>query len=307
MSRYYGGWAPYVPVADRRKNAERLVAKLRKGGQALAPVNIAGTKIATSFWGRAWCDNLESYRDYDYRLERGRSYVRNGCVIDLQIAAGQISAMVNGSELYRIGVTIKPAPAPRWRAICADCAGGIDSLMELLAGKFSKNVMARLCRQESGLFPSPAEIRFTCSCPDHASMCKHVAAVLYGVGARLDAQPELLFRLRGVDETELIAGIDGALPLAAGNGARVLETDDTSALFGIDMAVAEEAPPVTAKVKPEAKRAGAKTLAAAAAVAESKPVTAKKAAGASVGKAAGTARARVKAASGSGKVKVSSK
>ena len=298
---YDGGWGAYVTVAERRQQAERLVAKLRKGGQTLAPVSLAGRKIAASFWGRAWCDNLQSYRDYAYRLERGRSYVRNGCVIDLQIATGQISAMVNGSELYRIAVKIKPTPQPRWRSICADCAGGIDSLMELLQGKFSKHVMARLCRQENGLFPSPAEIHFTCSCPDHASMCKHVAAVLYGVGARLDEHPNLLFRLRGVDEAELIAGVDGALPLAApGDGARLLATDDVSALFGLDMAgpATAERKPVKATSKRDAR--AVKPPAATPVVAKSRQPPVKK-------KSAATAVVRAAAGSGSGKATVKAK
>lgn len=249
MSRYYGGWAPYVPVAERRRKAERTLAKLRKSGPPAAPVTIIGRKIATTFWGTAWCDNLEGYGDYENRLPRGRTYVRNGAVVDLQIAQGKITAMVSGSELYAVGITIKEAAKTHWRAICTDCAGGIDSLVELLQGRISKQVMQRLCRQENGLFPRPAEIRFTCSCPDHASMCKHVAAVLYGVGARLDQRPELLFRLRAVDEADLIATVDTSLPLSktAPGAARVLQTDDVSALFGIDMA--ERPAPAPAKAR----------------------------------------------------------
>jgi len=253
MSRYYGGWAPYVPVAERRRQAERKLAKLRKSGPAVQPVTITGRKIATTFWGKAWCDNLESYGDYENRLPRGRTYVRNGSVVDLQVAQGRITALVSGSELYTVGITIKEAAKAHWRALCTDCAGGIDSLVELLQGRISKQVMERLCRQENGLFPRPADIRFTCTCPDHASMCKHVAAVLYGVGARLDQLPELLFRLRAVDEADLIATVDTAVPLSktAPGAARILETDDVSALFGIDMA----AGPAPAAVK---KRASAK-------------------------------------------------
>jgi uncharacterized Zn finger protein len=198
MSRGWMEWAPYVPVAERRRQAEKLTAKLRKQGKTLAPVAIVGRAIASTFWGKAWCGNLEAYRDYESRLPRGRSYVRNGAVIDLQIAPGEVRALVNGSELYRTSITIRPLTQPAWRRLCADCAGRIDSLVELLQGRFSKAVMERLCRQQDGIFPRPAEIRFDCSCPDHAVMCKHVAAVLYGVGARLDAEPDLLFRLRAV-------------------------------------------------------------------------------------------------------------
>ncbi len=241
MSRSYGGWAPYVPVAERRRKAEHAMAKLRKAGHPVAPVTIAGRGIATTFWGRAWCDNMESYRDYASRLPRGRTYVRNGSVVDLQIAAGRITATVSGSELYDVVITITETAKAHWRAIRADCAGGINSLVELLQGRFSKGVMERLCRQEGGLFPRPSDIRFSCSCPDHAAMCKHVAAVLYGVGARLDHTPELLFRLRAVDETDLVAGIDTALPLTKTGPAagKVLETDDISALFGLDMAASD--------------------------------------------------------------------
>ena len=237
MWRYYDDWAPYIPMAERRRHAERAVAKLRKTGRPVEPVTIAGRHIATTFWGRAWCDNVESYRDYESRLPRGRTYVRNGSVVDLKIAPGRITALVSGSELYDVGITVKETVKAQWRSICADCAARIDSLVELLQGRFSKGVMERLCRQEGGLFPRPADIRFSCSCQDHASMCKHVAAALYGVGARLDHRPELLFRLRAVDETDLVAGVDAASPLSktAPAASKVLETDDISALFGLDM------------------------------------------------------------------------
>jgi uncharacterized Zn finger protein len=211
MSRDYGGgWAPYVPVAERRRKAARLAERLRKKGQVLAPVTITGRAIATTVWGKAWCDNMESYRDYESRLPRGRTYVRNGSVLDLQIAPGEVTALVNGSELYRITVRIRPLPAAAWRRICADCTGRIDSLVELLQGRLSKGVMERLCRQENGLFPRPSDIRFRCSCPDHAAMCKHVAAALYGVGARLDADPSLFFVLRNVDQMDLVGSVSSA-------------------------------------------------------------------------------------------------
>ena len=238
MSRYRRGWAPYVPVAERRRKAAREVKKLRRKGRAVAPVVIEGRRIATTFWGKAWCDNLEGYHDFENRLPRGRTYVRNGSVLDLQIAPLEVRAMVSGSSIYQISVGIAAVPKARWRAICGDCAGGIDSLVELLQGRFSKGVMERLCRQDKGLFPRPSEIDFSCSCPDYASMCKHVAAVLYGIGSRLDEKPELLFHLRAVDENDLVAHIDTALPLAkkGPDAGKVLESDDISALFGLEMA-----------------------------------------------------------------------
>ena len=245
MARYDRGWAPYVPVAERRRRAERMAARLRKKGQVLAPVTIASRTIAATFWGKAWCNNLEAYNDYETRLPRGRTYLRNGSVIDLQIARGQVTALVSGSKIYRVVLAIKDVPGARWRSICTDCAGSIASVVELLQGRFAKGVMERLCRQQNGLFPTPSDIRFSCSCPDYALMCKHVAAVLYGVGARLDDQPELLFRLRGVDENELIARVDAPLALAKKGPAsdRVLHADDVSALFGLDMAEPATEPP----------------------------------------------------------------
>ena len=262
MARGYGGgWAPYVPVAQRRKQAEREVEKLRKKGHPVAPVTIAGRTIARTFWGEAWCDNLESYGDYETRLPRGRTYVRNGAVVDLQISPLEIKAMVSGSSIYEVTVTIKGMAPILWDSICKECASGIDSLIELLKGRFSKGVMERICRQDRGLFPRPSEIRFSCTCPDGAQMCKHVAAVLYAVGARLDERPELLFRLRAVDENDLVAGLDAATPFSnqPPDARQILETDDLSALFGLDMEDARGAPAARGAA-PEAREPANQTV-----------------------------------------------
>jgi uncharacterized Zn finger protein len=236
---YYDlGWNRYVPVAERRREAAREMEKRKKQGHAVSPVIIEGRAIAKTFWGKSWCDNLERYSDYANRLPRGRTYVRNGSVVDLQITPGAIHAFVSGSELYKVALKVAPVAKARWKSICDDCAGAIDSLVELLQGRFSKGVMERICRQNHGLFPSPAEIKLSCSCPDWADMCKHVAAVLYGIGARFDHQPELLFRLREVDEKELIVKAGSALPLAKRGpaAAKVLGGEDLSDIFGLDMA-----------------------------------------------------------------------
>jgi uncharacterized Zn finger protein len=241
MSYYYFSSQPYVSVAEKRRRSELKLKKLQKKGQSIAPIRIEGRKIATSFWGQSWCANLERYSDYENRLPRGRSYVRNGSVLDLQIAKGEVVALVSGSDLYKVKATIAPVVTRRWKAICRDCAGSIDSLVELLRGRLAKGVMDRVCREGDGLFPSPGEIKLSCSCPDWADMCKHVAAVLYGVGARLDERPELLFLLRGVDENELLARAGkGLLPTNAPAGAQTLDQNDVAALFGIEMAEAGE-------------------------------------------------------------------
>jgi len=265
-SRYQDRWPAYVPVAERRRKAEKEMEKLRKKGVPVAPVKLEGKQIAATFWGKAWCDNLESYRDYENRLERGRTYVRNGSVVDLQIAPREVTALVSGSSIYKVKVTIGEVTKPHWNSICADCAGGIDSLVELLQGRFSKGVMERICRQGIGLFPKPAEIKFSCSCPDGASMCKHVAAVMYGVGSRLDAMPEMLFRLRAVNEKELVADIGKVLPMSKHGpvAGKVLEEGDMAALFGLDMGgeadgddpaeAAEADPPSRGNKQPAARK-----------------------------------------------------
>jgi uncharacterized Zn finger protein len=236
MSFY--NWRPYVPVAARRRSALLEMERLRKKGHTVSPVVLQGRAIARTFWGRSWCENLERYSDYANRLPRGRTYVRNGSVVDLQIKPGRVEAQVSGSSLYTVRVSVSPVPKARWSAICKDCVGGIDSLVELLQGHLSKGVMQRICEQRTGLFPSPQEIELECSCPDWASMCKHVAAVLYGVGARLDERPELLFALRKVDQKDLIARAGKNVPLTKKGPAavKVLDAESLSDVFGIELA-----------------------------------------------------------------------
>jgi uncharacterized Zn finger protein len=245
----FAEFGPYVPMAARRARAAREVRKLMKK-RTITPVVIKGRKIAQSFWGNAWCDNLERYSDFASRLPRGRTYVRNGSVIDLQIERGRLCALVSGSEVYQVEIDITVAAPSRWKAICGDCVGSVGSLVELLQGKLSKNVMERVCRESDGLFPAPSEIKMSCSCPDFADMCKHVAAVLYGTGARLDAAPDLLFSLRGVNREELIsaAGTDPRMTMPGAASERVLVNVDVAALFGLDIAPPSD-PPVTKHAK----------------------------------------------------------
>jgi len=232
---------PYIPAAARRQAAERTVAKMVRKGQALSPVTASRGAIAKSFWGKAWCQNLERYSDYSNRLPRGRTYLRNGSVIDLTIGPGEVTAQVMGSSLYRITVSISEVAGAHWQAIARDCARSIDTLVELLQGQLSTSVMERITRPGTGLFPSPMEISFSCSCPDSAAMCKHVAATLYGIGARLDSAPELLFGLRKVDAKELIARAgEGGTPVQKLPGAgRILDSSKLVDVFGIDFGAAD--------------------------------------------------------------------
>lgn len=232
-------WAPYVPVAQRRANAAREANKLSKKGARLRPIHIKSRTIAASFWGMAWCDNLENYADWANRLPRGRTYARNGSIVDLQIEPGQISALVSGSSLYRIKVSIVPINKKSWQEIRRDCARQVNSLIDLMRGKLPEGVLARLTDPEKGLFPRPRELKLRCSCPDSASLCKHLAATLYGVGHLLDSEPELFFKMRGVEQTDLVSD---ALSTQASQDAIGLErhseiaAEDLGAIFGIDLA-----------------------------------------------------------------------
>jgi uncharacterized Zn finger protein len=236
---YYSSWGeypPYVSVAERKALAAKEIAKLTRKGKKVSPVVLEGKTIAGTFWGKAWCSNLERYSDYASRLPRGRSYVRSGAVIDLQIERGKTRALVRGSSLYTVDITIDPVRPVQWKALVEECTGQIGSVIELLRGKLSTGVMEIITRPATGLFPAPKQIDFECSCPDSATMCKHVAAVLYGVGARLDREPEMLFGLRGADPAELLttaaAGVTaGKQPVAK---EKALDADLAS-VFGIDI------------------------------------------------------------------------
>ncbi len=249
---------PYVPVAERKRKAAAAAKKLSaKSGRALAPVNLATKKIATTFWGKAWCDNLEAYSDFENRLPRGRSYVRNGSVIDLQITQGKVEALVQGSSLYKIAIGFTPLAAKRWAIFKASSAGKVTNLLDLLQGRLSKEILADLTARDTGLFPAPKEIKLGCSCPDWADMCKHVAAVLYGVGARLDEKPELFFTLRGVEMQELVtaAGDSAARPGAADDvAAGALAGADLTEIFGVEMESNATVPPAVASQTPATTR-----------------------------------------------------
>ncbi|MBS0465708.1 MAG: hypothetical protein JSS31_04105 [Proteobacteria bacterium] len=254
------GYKPYVPVAKRRAQAEKAAQKAVKAGLALDPVNVQGRSIAKTFWGKAWCDHLEAYSDFENRLPRGRTYVRNGSVIDLQIHPGKITAKVMGSALYQVTIDITALPQPQWQALMQDCTGSIATLVELLMGRLSQPVMERLCAPQTGMFPAPRQIKMACSCPDWAGMCKHVAATLYGVGARLDARPELLFTLRQVDANDLLTAQAAVTPAKTKKPTKAMVLEDAALadVFGLDLA----APDIPAAPAPKKRRAAARAPAA---------------------------------------------
>ncbi|MFO0794665.1 MAG: SWIM zinc finger family protein [Candidatus Brocadiaceae bacterium] len=279
---YGWGWRPYISVAEKKRQADQAVAKMKKKGQKVSPVKVEGRSLANTFWGKAWCEHLESFSDYENRLPRGRSYLRNGSVVHLDLEKGKIEALVQGSSLYKVQIDISAVSQEKWQAISRKCSGEIASVVELLQGKLSSSVMSTITDKEQGLFPLPKEIKLNCSCPDWADMCKHVAAVLYGIGARLDHEPELLFKLRKVDHMELVNNVNLNTKSARPAKSAVIKDQDLSDLFGIDInessttskikkvhktARTQKAPqlPVTSGVKKEktvkAKKIGLKTSA----------------------------------------------
>lgn len=249
LTMSWHSFRPYVTAGQRRAKAAKQAARLLERGLKLSPVHIQGRDIARTFWGKAWCNHLESFGDYENRLPRGRTYVRNGSVIDLQIAPGKITAKVMGSSLYEITVSIASLSESRWKEIKDECSGKIDSLVELLQGRLSSAVLRIITDRDNGLFPKPSEITKSCSCPDWANLCKHIAAVLYGVGSRLDQEPELLFVLRGVDHLELIgsAAESGTMAQAATSS---LADSDLAEVFGIEIAEVVPAPQPAKKAAP---------------------------------------------------------
>ncbi len=236
---YGWGWRPYVSVAQRRRKALESVAKMLKKGEKVFPVKLEGRTLAKTFWGKAWCHHLESFSDYENRLPRGRSYVRNGSVVHLDVAKGKIDALVQGSSLYKIKIDIKSLAPKKWASIRKNCSGKIDSIIELLQGKFSSGVMTIMTNKHHGLFPNPKEISLNCSCPDWADMCKHLAAVLYGVGSRLDHEPELLFKLRKVNHMELVNKASFKAPVSRSTKSHVIKDRNLSEIFGIDIAASK--------------------------------------------------------------------
>lgn len=225
-------WKKYVPVSVRKARAEKRILKLKKQGVVIKPVNVKGRVIAKKFWGRKWCEHLETFSDFDNRLPRGRTYVRNGSVFHLDIQKGKIEAKVSGSLIYNVTIEIKLLDKNKWKKIKELCSGKIGSILELLQGKLSDHVMNIAADHETGLFPNEAEISFDCSCPDWTNVCKHVAAVLYGVGSRLDDEPELLFLLRGVDAGELIKT---ELILDTVTTKEQIDSEELAEIFDIDL------------------------------------------------------------------------
>lgn len=236
----YYGYPEYITVAEKKAKAERSLKKLQKSHPDIKPVILEGRTLAKSWWGKAWNLNLESYADYRNRIDRGKSYLRCNAVLDLRISPGTVVAKVQGSRAkpYDTVIRIDTLGTIKWREISELCNHRIDTLEQLIEGKFPKELEILFTDKWYSMFPSPKEIHFDCSCPDYASMCKHVAAVLYGIGARLDENPLLFFELRDIDGQELIRKsmeqrIESMLKNAGRKSKRGIAAKDIPGIFGL--------------------------------------------------------------------------
>ncbi|TKB27001.1 hypothetical protein FCL47_07410 [Desulfopila sp. IMCC35006] len=257
----FWGYPKYVTVAEKKAKAEKKLKQLKKKMPSIEPVSIEGSTLARTWWGKSWNRNLERYADYSNRIGRGKSYVRHGAVLDLKIKGGRVTALVQGTRAkpYEVVVNIAPVKKANWDQIRKQCQGELRSLTDLVAGRFPKELGEIFLAEGKGLFPTPGEISFDCSCPDWASMCKHVAATLYGVGARLDEDPLLFFTLRQADTEELVARAvqektGDLLVRASKKSSRVLGDADLSDLFGIDMDIQPDFASTAEAAKPKGPR-----------------------------------------------------
>ncbi len=226
-------------TAELRSKSAASIKKEAKKGNVYEPVIIQSRKIAKKWWGIAWCDNLERYADYENRIDRGKRYVRTGAVVDLKIQKGKILARVQGTRRipYKIEIRISPLSEERIQNIIEKCGRKIQNMEQLMLGNIPEELQ-ELFREKGGLFPAPNEISFDCSCPDWAIMCKHVAAALYGVGARLDEEPLLFFELRGIDPNKFISialqnKVEEMLANENKPSPRIIPDAETLSLFGI--------------------------------------------------------------------------
>ncbi|WP_082680583.1 SWIM zinc finger family protein [Oceanivirga salmonicida] len=203
------------------------------------PVIVEGRLLAKTWWGKSWNKNLESYADYTNRIGRGRSYLRNGAVIHFEMNKGKIYALLQGSRRkpYTVFIDIEIVSEAKIKNL-KKFFNDIDTIDNLIKGEFPEKMSKSLLDKKCGLFPTPSEIDFACSCPDWAYMCKHVAATLYAVGTKLDTNPMLFFELRGIDGNELIKNevvdkLENILSKDKIRSHRVLEEDEVVELFNL--------------------------------------------------------------------------
>jgi uncharacterized Zn finger protein len=235
----YGEYWDYVSSEEKKERTKKAIQKLSKV-RKLLPVISNSRAIAVTWWGKSWIRNLEGYADYSSRLQRGRTYVRTGAVIDLSIESGRITALVTGSKSdpYEVSITIAPLITRTKKQLVGKCRSALTSLTALLTGEFPADLEKSFLARGDGLFPSPREINFDCTCPDWADMCKHVAASLYGTSVRLDEKPELFFILPGMQVEDFVGSVieeetRDVKEKARVRTSRILSAQDSRRLFGL--------------------------------------------------------------------------
>ncbi len=161
--------------------------------------------FGTSWWAKRWIAVLEGFQ-IGGRLQRGRSYARNGQVLGIDIKAGKVTAKVQGSQStpYAIGIEVQQLKPSEWDKLVGELNTQALFAAKLLAGEIPTDIEKVFERAGLSLFPkSLREIKTNCSCPDASNPCKHIAAVYYLIGEEFDRDPFLLFRLRGIDRDGL--------------------------------------------------------------------------------------------------------
>ncbi len=220
--------SPRMKVADWGKLAQARLADLRADGALqLNPVHEKSRKLAKNAWGSAWMRQLAYCEQEGFSLAAGRSLLRHGCVLDVQVGRGTIDALVSGEELYEIHLKLAEPDEEKIEYLREQCGAHIDSLVALLDGKIDASVMQQLCDPEEGLLPLPYEWQMDCNCPDWNEPCPHAAAAIYAAGCLIDAEPRLLFTLRGIEPSTLCE-----VPSTA---AADFDATDLANTFGIDI------------------------------------------------------------------------
>ena len=224
-------------LREKVRDSSKIAAKKKLQYEPIGPVS--RRDVCTSWWGKAWCANLEQYADFESRLGRGKRYMKSGTVIDLKIRKGRIEARVQGTRKtpYKVEIRISPLSEEKCDALIEKCGRRINNMECLIKGEFPSE-LKELFTSENGFFPSPKEISFSCSCPDWALMCKHVAAAMYGIGVRLDENPFYFFELRGIDVDRFInvaleSKVESMLKNADKRTERMIDNADLTALFGV--------------------------------------------------------------------------
>ncbi len=194
--RWRTSWDFYYP-RTRPRPADGIKARTQRG------------QFGKSWWAGRWSAALERLVD-SKRLARGRTYARKGQVLDIKIAGGRVSAPVQGSRPrpYQVTIEITPLSDEVWERVADALAEQALYAAQLLAGEMPQDIEEAFTAAGASLFPDKQkELKTSCSCPDWANPCKHVAAVYYLLGEQFDEDPFLLFELRGRTREQVMAAL----------------------------------------------------------------------------------------------------